>query len=296
MRKCDCVAPGSHFLRLSRPHQWTKNLLIFIPLITAHRFRDTEAVLSTIVAFIAFSLCASAVYVVNDWFDRVADHDHPTKRNRPIASSEVHGGKALIFAAILVASSLGITYVRLRFFLPVLAFYLIITTLYSTMFKRWVLFDVVVLALLYTLRVFAGAVAAGVELSEWLLVFSMFLFSSLALVKRYAELSSGNGLGEKHRRGYKREDLVPVLVLGISTGALAVLVMALYVTSDRVRGLYHHPQVLWLICPLILYWIGRVWILANRGEMKDDPVIFALRDGASYVVGALSFFIMWMAI
>jgi 4-hydroxybenzoate polyprenyltransferase len=272
-------------VRLLRPHQWSKNLLLFVPLAAAHRLQEPALAARATIAFVAFSLCASAAYVVNDLVDRERDRAHPTKRLRPIAAGEIGAGAAAAIAAALLAAGVAVAaFVGLPF-LALAAAYLAATTLYSLRLKTVPMLDVMILAGLYTVRLFSGAIAIGVPLSEWLLTFSMFLFLSLALVKRTSELRR-HGARTAGGRGYVAEDERQLASLGAAAGYVAVLVLALYVSGDHVRTLYAHPGGLWLLCPILLYWVGRIWMLANRGLVHDDPVLFALRDRVSWLLGA----------
>ena len=277
-------------LKSLRLHQWAKNALIFIPLATAHQLGDPIAVRQAIIAFFAFGLCASPVYLMNDMLDLEADRQHPRKCKRPFASGDLPLTAGfilvpiLLLAAILLASCLPIMFVL------TLAAYYCMTVAYSFFLKHFVLFDTIMLAGLYTIRIVAGAMAISVPLSFWLLLFSIFLFFSLALVKRYAELVATQKRGglETVGRGYHVEDLTVIQSMGTASGYLAVLVMALYINSPEVESLYRHPQAIWLLCVMLLYWTSRVWMKAHRGLMHDDPVIFALKDRTSLIIAVLA--------
>ena len=268
--------------KLLRVHQYAKNALVFVALGTAHQFNPT-AFLDAACAFVAFSLCASCVYIFNDLADIEADRAHPTKRNRPLAAGLIAPPLAIVVAiACLTAAFALAAYVSLPF-LATLGGYFVLTSAYTYSLKRKMFVDVVVLAMLYTIRVIAGAVAIGVDASEWLLAFSMFIFTSLALVKRYTELSAhlDRATAGPANRNYGVSDLPIVAALAAASGFNAVTVFALYISSDFVRHTYRHPQFLWLICPVLMYWIARILMLAHRRLMDDDPVIFALRDKQS---------------
>lgn len=277
-------------LRCLRPHQWCKNLLVALPLLAAHRLTDAQAWLSVALAFVSFSLAASAMYVLNDLRDVASDRLHPHKRHRPIASGEVSRNHALALLLICVLASFLIALLFLpRTFSAFLIAYLAITTAYSVGLKRLLMLDVLTLASLYALRMLAGGAAVDVRLSPWLLAFSMFLFLSIAFVKRYAELRAldlaRDGRGDSAPgRAYEIGDLDLIRSLGPTSGYMAVLVFALYLNSDDALLLYPQVDWLWLICPILLYWITRLWFAAQRGRMHHDPVIFALTDPASYVV------------
>ncbi len=276
-----------------RPHQWAKNLILFVPLLTAHELGKLANLRSAALAFAAFSLCASALYILNDLLDIEADRQHANKRRRPFASGALPIPLGFILVPVLLVGAAALTAALPGRFWLVMAGYLVITTAYSWWLKRVALLDVFLLAGLYTIRLVGGHEATGVAYSAWLLVFSMFVFLSLALVKRFQELHTYNS--HAHGRGYSPEDLPLIAAIGASSGCLSVLVLALYVNSEQVRVLYHHPMRLLLICPLFLFWISRIWMLAHRGQLHDDPVLFALRDRASYYVGLLTLVVIWFA-
>lgn len=286
-----------HVIKAMRPHQWVKNFLIFLPIITAHRIFDLTAWTQAALAFVSFGLCASSVYVLNDLVDLESDRVHPTKRKRPFASGDLPLHWGLVMVPVLLASAAALALGVSGEFALVLALYFAITTAYSFKLKQVALLDVVVLASLYTLRVFAGGTATDIPVSQWLLAFSMFLFLSLALMKRYSELRE---LKERMKdkvkgRGYTVEDLSPVGSMGTASGFLSVLVFALYVNHPAVTNLYPHPERLWLACPLVFYWVGKAWLATYRGQMNDDPIVFAIKDPATYAVGALVGGVLWLA-
>jgi 4-hydroxybenzoate polyprenyltransferase/phosphoserine phosphatase len=283
------VASIKSYLRMLRPHQWTKNLLLFVPLFTAHLWADPRAVLSIALALAIFCLTASAVYIVNDLLDLAADRRHRSKRARPLAAGQVPIPHAAAIAGGLLAAAAAGAILLPPAFAACLGLYLLLTTGYSLHLKKMVMVDVICLAGLYTLRIIAGGAASGVTISPWLLAFSMFFFLSLAFVKRYSELIVKAGLSASspiEGRGYTPVDLELIQSVGPTMGGLSVLVMCLYINSPDVLKLYRHPQILWLICPILLYWILRVWLLARRQLLHDDPIVFALRDRVSYVAGA----------
>lgn len=278
-------------VRSIRVHQWLKNSLVFVAIAAAHRIADIAADLRVVAAFWAYSLCASSVYVLNDLMDLRSDRMHPRKRHRPFASGELPISHGLMLAPILLATSAAIAIVVLpRIFLVVIATYYVSSMAYNFAAKERAVWDVVLLAGLYVLRVLAGAAAVPVAPSVWLLAFSMFVFLSLALAKRYSEMYTLHklGRGHAHGRGYVTEDMPVLQSMGVASSYLAVLVMALYINSPEVHTLYAQPYVLWAICPLLLFWTTRIWLKTHRGEMHDDPVVFALRDGVSLLVGALT--------
>jgi len=286
------------FIAALRVYQWVKNILLFVPLLMAHKVLEIDRGLQAVYAFIAFSLCASCVYILNDLLDLEADRLHPHKRRRPFAAGTLPIAAGVLAAPILLAGSFIIAAMLLPLqFSILLGLYFVLTTAYSFHLKRMLIVDVLVLAGLYSLRVLAGGVATGVSISPWLLAFSMFFFLNLAFVKRYSELhlmqerrqSKSNG------RGYEVGDLEMSRSIGPVSGYLSVLVLALYINSREVVALYSNPAVLWLIGPFLLYWITRIWFLAHRGQMTDDPIVFTAKDPASYVIGVIVAVIMLMA-
>jgi 4-hydroxybenzoate polyprenyltransferase len=274
--------------KLFRVHQYVKNALIFVPLVLAHQF-SLDLVTRAMLAAVAFSLCASSVYVLNDLADLQADRQHPTKQLRPLASGAIPLLDGMVAVPLLFAASVSVAALVSLPFLAVLLGYFVLTTAYSFVLKRKMLIDVVVLAMLYVIRILGGAVAIDNLISEWLLAFSMFIFMSLALIKRYVELAVriDSGLANPANRNYKLGDLEVVAALAAAAGFNAVTVFALYVSSDTAHLLYRRPQLLWLICPVLLYWISRALMMAHRRLMDDDPIIFALKDKNSIVAGVI---------
>ena len=292
--KIDALA----YFKALRPHQWLKNALIFIPILASQSF-STSSVLSTIGAFVAFSLVASSVYVTNDLLDLKADRSHPRKRTRPFASGRIplsHGtllSIGLLCAGVFVSLQLGAA------FLGIMALYLAITVAYSLDLKRRVIIDICVLAGLYTLRIIAGGVATQITLSVWLLAFSIFFFFALAGIKRQAELIDLRNRNElaANGRGYHVDDLNIMSQISISSGFLSVLVMALYVNSPAIQILYKSPIALWGICPILLYWISKMVLVTQRGQMHDDPLVFAVTDRASqFCFGLIVLFVLGGAV
>ena len=268
-------------LRAMRPHQWAKNLLIFVPLITSHQWSNLDKLKAALLAFLAFGLCASAIYIVNDLLDMQSDRAHPRKRFRPFAAGDLSVPTGAVMAAGLLALSAAVTVVIGSLpYAAVLGVYLVTTTLYSVRLKREPVLDVFVLASLYVIRVIGGAMATDVTLSNWLLGFGLFIFLSLAFVKRYTELVAN---GSMPGRGYTAADHAWMISIGIAAGYMAVVILALYVDSNDVAALYTRPRALWLLCPVILFWITRMWFRAGRQQVDDDPVLEALRDPVSYV-------------
>lgn len=274
-----------------RMHQWMKNLLIFVPLFAAHQVTDFAQLKAGLLAFVFFGLCASSVYLLNDLLDLSDDRHHAIKKNRPLAAGRLPISVALILVPMLLAMAFVGSMVFLPFeFTLVLLLYYLTTLAYSLVLKRWMGVDVIVLALLYALRIIAGAAAFSLALTFWLLAFAIFIFLSLALVKRYAELNDARqkGRNEKSRgRGYYPGDLEMIASLGAASGYISVLVLALYINELPNFKLYQNPQVVWAAVPLLLFWITRTWMLAHRGKMHDDPVVFALRDRPSLCIGVI---------
>lgn len=278
------------YLKGLRVHQWLKNLLVFVPLIAAHAWDSTAGVQAALLAFLAFSLCASAVYVLNDLVDLEADRRHVRKRQRPFASGLIPIWQGSLMIPVLLAGALGFATALPASFIMVLAFYFCLTLAYSLVLKRRVIVDVLMLAGLYTLRVIAGGAATGIVPSFWLLAFSMFIFLSLAVVKRYSELliTLQQHKDQPAGRGYTVQDLPVLMSIGTGSGMVAVLVFALYINNPEITDIYSNPLWLWLVPPLLLYWVSRLWMKAHRGEVDDDPVVFAVRDWQSLLVVALS--------
>jgi len=280
-----------------RVHQWAKNLIVFVPIITSHRILDFHSWGMSALAFLALSACASSVYVLNDLIDLPHDRKHPRKMNRPFAAGHLSLVSGMIAIPILLLISIVLSLGLPHSYILVLTGYYALTVSYSLFLKSQVLVDVLVLSLLYTLRLIAGHAATGICISTWLLVFAMFLFFSLALVKRYSELlqrkMSGNELASG--RGYTVGDIELTAMLGCSSGCIAVLVLALYINSPEVTLLYSSPKILLIVCVLFFYWIGRVWLLATRGQLDEDPVLFAINDRGSYIVAGLIFLAMLLA-
>ena len=279
------LTPGES-LRAVRLHHWSKNLLLFVPLLTSHQFGDPAKWVSAIIGFVAFGFCASSVYLVNDLLDLESDRLHPTKRNRSIASGRLSIPKSAAISLGLFAASILLSLSIPRGFLVCLLIYWLATNAYSLALKQLVLVDVFVLAGLYVMRIFAGAEVVEVSVSPWLIGFSLFFFLSLAFVKRYVELIKSNftGFGSVPGRGYQSDDHRLIAAVGIVCGCLSTLVLALYVNSAHVASLYGFPRFIWIAVPLMLYWINRIWLLSYRGQLHEDPVLFALKDRVTYVV------------
>ena len=275
---------GAAYLKAMRPHQWMKNALVFLPMLAAHQIDGADFLLS-LLAFIAFSLVASSVYVLNDLLDLGADRAHPRKRLRPFATGSIPIASGVwMMVGLLGLGAFAALLIGPMFFLVIVAYYAL-TTAYSLYLKRRTVIDICVLAGLYTARIVAGGVATGIPLSVWLLAFSIFFFLSLAAVKRQAELvdSVQQGKLKASGRGYHVDDLSIISMISISAGYVAVLVLALYVNSPMVTELYAHSEALWGVCAMLLYWITRTVLIAHRGRMHDDPVVYAVKDRTSRI-------------
>ena len=290
--------PGASFKAIYksiRAYQWMKNLLVFVPLITSWQLANGAALKDSFIMFFCFSMVASFGYIVNDILDLQSDRAHPIKKERPFASGRLSISQgAIIGLTLLVLAIIGCLFLPANAGLA-LAAYFILTITYSLYLKTKVMIDVVALGGLFTLRVIGGGAAIETELSFYLLCFSIFIFSSLGMVKRFAEL---HNLQQRNKltargRGYRVEDMIPVLIIGITLGYLSVFVMGLYINSPVVTEYYRNTKFIWFLLPLLTYWLGRLWILANRGEMNEDPLIFAIKDRTSVLVlviaGALLF-------
>ena len=291
--------PSIPLVRVLRPHQWVKNLLVFVPILLDHRLTQPEVVARGALAFAAFCLAASGAYVLNDMLDLEADRSHPIKRHRPFASGALSPRVGYMLAPALIGISLVVAATLVApGFLVLLLLYIGLTTAYSAHLKRIVVLDVLLLAGLYTLRVLAGITASDVRFSTWLLAFSTFLFLSLAFLKRHGELSTlaAHPAPAVRRRGYLPQDMEWLRTMGAASAYLAVLVLALYLNSDEVSKLYRKPAVLFLVCPLLLYWTSRMWLLAHRGQLHEDPIVASARDPSSYLVGVLVLLVLYAAL
>ncbi len=291
---------GVDWAKAMRWHQWLKNVLIFLPLLAAHKFYDQRTIFQALVAFVCFGMCASSVYLLNDLLDLGDDRHHKRKRTRPFAAGRLPIRSGLILFPVLLVLAFGVSSWLLRplFGVGLLGYY-VMTLGYSMWLKRKMVVDVITLAALYTIRIIAGAIALDIPLSFWLLAFSMFMFLSLALMKRYTELLvlRTNGTQAKIRgRGYVADDLAMLASMGAAAGYMAVMVLALYINDPGTVQLYRHPKAIWLACPLLLAWISRTWMLAHHGRMHDDPVVFAVRDRISLGIGALIGLAFWAAL
>jgi 4-hydroxybenzoate polyprenyltransferase len=286
-------------LKAMRMHQWLKNLLVFVPLLAAHKYTELDRDALALMAFIVFSLTASCVYLLNDLIDLQVDRQHLRKRDRPFASGTLGllKGWAMWPTLLMFAVALSVSFMPTLFTVS-LGVYFVLTIAYSLRLKSMVVVDVMTLAGLYTLRIIAGAAAIGVAVSFWLLLFSMFIFLSLALIKRYSELKIARDAakqGSLPGRGYVPDDLEMVSSLGGSSGFIAVLVLALYIQDAQTARMYVTPQLIWLVCPALLFWIARAWLIAHRGRMNDDPIVFAIKDKVSWGVGTFLLVVLALA-
>ena len=275
------------FIKAIRVHQWAKNALIFLPLLLAHHLQ-APVILAAAIAFVCFSLCASATYIVNDLLDIEADRQHPRKRKRAFASGNLSAGLGMAIATVFLAVSIAGAVIFLpRGFLGWLIFYLVATLAYSLALKRIVILDVVILSALYTLRMLAGAAATHTLISPWLAAFAIFIFLSLAMVKRFSELQNVRSAGAQlsNGRGYLLNDIEQIRSFGTSSAFASVVVLSVYIGQPDVLSLYHHHDRMWLMAPLLILWLCRVWLLASRGELDEDPVVFALTDPMSLLMG-----------
>lgn len=285
------------FLRALRPHQWLKNILVFAPLIASQQMMNTEPLIKSVIMFLCFSMVASFGYIINDILDIQSDRTHLEKRLRPFASGElqISHGVILAFFLLTVAASIGVFLSGTS--IIVLLAYLVLTLSYSVFLKTKLMLDVVILGTAFTLRVMGGAAAIESELSFYLLSFSIFLFASLGMLKRYAELLSlqkQQKLNSKGR-GYRVEDMAPVRTIGISMGTMSVFILGQYINSPLIAEFYTRPILIWLLLPLLLYWLGRLWLLANRGGVTEDPLLFAVKDRVSQMTFLASVLILALA-
>lgn len=285
-------------LKALRVHQWAKNALIFVPVAAAHLLGDTVVLGQALMAFVAFSLCASSVYLLNDMLDLAADRQHHSKCHRPFAAGTLSLLFGLLTAPLLLVAAVLISLCLPAKFLLVLTAYYVVTLAYSFSLKRMVMIDVLTLAGLYTVRIVAGAAATAIPLSFWLLMFAIFIFLSLAIVKRYAELHQMKVQGKlkAQGRGYQVEDLSLLQSLGGASGYLSILVLALYLNTPDIVRMYHQPKLVWLLVPIMLYWVSRIWMQTHRGNMHDDPLVYALKDRVSLITGAMAAVVLALAV
>ncbi len=312
----DRRSPLKSFLKAIRVHQWAKNTLVFLPPLLAHE-RSPNTVVGAVAAFFSLSFCASATYIINDLLDIEADRKHPRKRNRPFAAGDLSPvtGLAIVAGFLAIAVVLGIALPYLFAALPGfqgvrevlpkpfgfllwLGIYTATTLAYSFRLKRVVLVDVLVLSGLYTIRIIAGSTATGVGISPWLAAFAIFFFLALAFVKRFAELELmvQNNRSKASGRGYHTSDIEQLRSFGTASGYASVVVFTMYISSLNASSLYQHSARLWLLVPLLILWISRTWMLASRGELHEDPVVYAITDRRSWLMGAMCVAIVWSAL
>lgn len=281
-----------------RLHQWVKNILLFAPCVAAHRIGDVNVWPALLIAFLAFGLCASSVYLLNDLLDLESDRHHPRKRKRPLAAGTLSIMQATLLIPVLLGTALGLGLWFNTPFLLLLMGYFGLTLAYSFVLKRLLLLDCITLAILYTMRIIGGGLVLDIPFSFWLLAFAVFLFLSLAFVKRYAELASLARSNKKraHGRAYIVSDLPLIQTFGITAAYTSVLVLALYMNSEIVLRLYHQPLWLWFEIPVLIFWVSWLWLQAHRGRMNDDPLLFSLKDSASRACGILFMALLGAAI
>lgn len=283
------------YLALLRPHQWAKNLLVFVPLVLAQKY-ESGAIASAAVAFIAFSLAASAAYIINDVIDRSADRLHPQKRRRPIAAGSIAPNAALAVVPVLLIAAGILSYRLGQNFSMALALYFALTCAYSLRLRVTLFLDTIALGCLYAIRMVAGGYAVGVAISEWLIAFAVFFFISLALVKRYAELVrlSDAGGERPERRAYNVSDAPLLIGLAAASAFASFTVFSQYISSIEVHRIYEHPARLWIVGLILMYWHTRILFLVHRKKIDDDPIVFAISDRRSLGCGLLVFLILFL--
>lgn len=276
-------------IRLLRLRQWVKNLLIFVPVLAAHILPNPSQMQELLAAFLAMSFCASSVYVINDIFDVESDRMHPVKKNRPIAAQQIEIKYAKVIAAVLLVLAFSLSVQVNNDFSRWLIGYFVLTLLYTFWLKQVVVVDCFTLAGLYTIRILAGAAVMSINVSFWLLACSGFLFLSLAFAKRYGEIAVNVSQGRNHSlgRGYQNSDSDLILSFGVGSGLIAALVLALYVNSESIIEIYRSPIAIWGTVPVLLIWIFRIWLKTHRGEIADDPLLYATKDPVSITAGIL---------
>ncbi len=278
-----------------RIHQWSKNLLIFVPMLAAHEYTNYVSWITASVAFFGFSLAASTVYVFNDLIDLGSDRVHPTKRKRPLAAGDLTIPAGIALLTFLFLADLAVIFQLPSAYVGVILFYFVTNLAYSFIVKRIVILDVIVLGGFYSLRILAGGYATDTPISQWLLAFSTFFFFGLALVKRYTEVLKIPD-AKNSGRSYRRQDAAVLFTLGTCSSVVSILILSLYLNSDKITDLYSKPDRLWLTLPVLLTWVGRVWVITHRGEMSLDPVVFAIKDRASWALGLTLGLVLWVAL
>lgn len=289
----------SAFVKSLRPHQWIKNILIFIPMLLAGKAGDSSVWLNSLLGFIGFTLVAASMYLVNDVRDLPLDRLHWSKKNRPIARGDLSVTAALTGAVLGILAGFACTLMTGFAAFAVAFSYMALNAAYSLQFREIAIFDVLVLASLYTLRLVFGVYVASVTLSPWLLVFSMFIFTSLCFAKRHTEIEKQRGHGETINagRGYVIADAPFILAFGIASAAGAVLIMILYLIEEAFNAdFYSNPIWLWCLPPILFLWLGRIWLFAGRNKLDDDPIRFAISDKTSLALGGamvIAFLAAW---
>ena len=286
-----------NLFKIARPYQWVKNILVFLPMLMSHSFDTTTLVLS-IKGFIIFSIVASSIYIINDIVDLEADQNHLYKKNRPLAAGLVNINQCKYFIILLLSLSFLFLFDSNINFIFLIFSYFIVSNAYSFIFKKYVIIDLIILASLYTLRIIGGALITDISLSIWLLSFSVFFFLSLAAIKRQIEIINAKKLKKKKitGRGYILEDKKIINMIAVSSGFISILILVLYLNSPQILNLYSSPYFLWGVCLVVLFWISRIILISNRGEIKDDPIIYAINDKISYLCLLIILFIMWLGI
>ncbi len=280
------------FFKAIRIHQWVKNILVFIPIILAHRIFETDLLTKSFLAFILFSFCASSIYLLNDLFDLSADRRHQKKKSRPLASGDFPIPAGIFFFFVFSVASLLTAFTIDEKVGMTLLLYFILNLLYTFKFKSTMILDVILLAVMYNLRILFGGELTHIPISHWLLSFSIFFFLGLAFIKRYSELIKHSESSKKNNRAYVSEDRGMIAMLGVSCSLLSVFVFSMYLSSDSVRILYQKQNNLWALTPILVYWLSRTWLLTYRGQVDDDPVAFAIKDKTTYFVGILSLLVI----
>ena len=286
-----------HIFKIIRPHQWVKNVLVFTPLFMSHNFDFNNLILST-KAFIIFSLIASSIYVINDIVDLKSDQNHPFKKYRPLAAKLITVNHCKILILILLALVTVLLLNVNKEFIMIIISYFILSNLYTFFFKKIVIIDLLILSLLYTSRILGGGYIADTSTSLSLLLFSVFFFTSLAAVKRLIELVNIIRFKKKkiHGREYTIKHKKMIYWIAILTGWISILVLIFHINSPVVIKQYSFPDILWIICFVMLFWISRIIYVSNKGQIKDDPIVYAVSDKISYLCLAIILFIFWLGV
>jgi len=286
-----------HIFKIIRPHQWVKNVLVFTPLFMSHNFDFNNLILST-KAFIIFSLIASSIYVINDIVDLKSDQNHPFKKYRPLAAKLITVNHCKILILILLALVTVLLLNVNKEFIMIIISYFILSNLYTFFFKKIIIIDLLILSLLYTSRILGGGYIADTSTSLSLLLFSVFFFTSLAAVKRLIELVNIIRFKKKkiHGREYTTKHKKMIYWIAILTGWISILVLIFHINSPVVIKQYSFPDILWIICFVMLFWISRIIYVSNKGQIKDDPIVYAISDKISYLCLAIILFIFWLGV